>query len=190
MKRRDLLIAPIVAPIVAPAVFEGLSGQEKQGLRAPDVRYEPSTEIISLAMLKLARVTSKDVVYDLGCGDGRIVIRAVKEFGARGVGIDIDPERIRESKENAAKAGVKNRIEFRAEDLFEADISKATVVMLYLWPWVNLKLRPKLLKELKPGTRVVSHSHNMGDWVPEKSIEVEGDEIHLWTIPKPDAKKK
>ena len=85
MKRRDLLIAPIVAPIVAPAVFEELSGQEKQGLRAPDVRYEPSTEIISLAMLKLARVTSKDVVYDLGCGDGRIVIRAVKEFGARGV---------------------------------------------------------------------------------------------------------
>jgi SAM-dependent methyltransferase len=190
MKRRDLLIAPIVAPIVAPAVFAGLCGQDKQGPRAPDVRYEPSTEIISLAMLKLARVTSKDVVYDLGCGDGRIVIRAVKEFGARGVGIDIDPERIKESRANAAKAGVKNRIEFRAEDLFEADISKATVVMLYLWPWVNLKLRPKLLKELKPGTRVVSHSHNMGDWVPEKTIEIEGDEIHLWTIPKPEAKKQ
>ena len=81
-----------------------------------------------------------------------------------------------------------NRIEFRAEDLFEADISKATVVLLYLWPWVNLKLRPELLKELKPGTRVVSHSHNMGDWVPEKTIEIEGDEIHLWTIPKPEKK--
>ncbi|MBE0657597.1 MAG: class I SAM-dependent methyltransferase [Bryobacteraceae bacterium] len=186
MKRRDLLIAPIVVP----AVFEGLSGQDKQGLRAPDVRYEPSTEIITLAMLKLARVTSKDVVYDLGCGDGRIVIRAVKEFGARGVGIDIDPDRISESRKNAAKAGVKSRIEFRAEDLFEADISKATVVMLYLWPWVNLKLRPKLLKELKPGTRVVSHSHDMGDWAPEKTIEIEGDEIHLWTIPKPENRKE
>jgi SAM-dependent methyltransferase len=189
MKRRDLLIAPIVAPIVAPAVFERLSGQDKQVLRAPDVRYEPSTEIITLAMLKLAKVTSKDVVYDLGCGDGRVVIMAVKEFGASGVGIDIDPERIKESRANAAKAGVKSRIEFRTGDLFEADISKATVVMLYLWPWVNLKLRPKLLKELKPGTRVVSHSHNMGDWVPEKTIEIEGDEIHLWTIPKPEKDK-
>lgn len=188
MNRRDLLIAPIVAPIVAPAVFEELNGQQKQGLRAPDVRYEPSTSIITLAMLKLAKVTSKDLVYDLGCGDGRIVITAVKDFGARGVGIDIDPERIAESKENAAKAGVGKRIDFRNEDLFEADISKATVVMLYLWPWVNLKLRPKLLKELKPGTRVVSHSHNMGDWVPEKTIEIEGDEIHLWTIPKPEKK--
>ena len=159
-------------------------------LRNPDVRYEPSSNAITTAILKLAGVTGKDIVYDLGCGDGRIVIAAVKEFGARGVGIDIDPERIKESIENAKRAGVGRRAEFRNEDLFEADISKATVVALYLWPWVNLKLRPKLLRELKPGTRVVSHSHDMGEWEPEKTIEVEGDTIHLWTIPKREDKSK
>jgi ribosomal protein L11 methylase PrmA len=125
------------------------------------------------------------VVYDLGCGDGRIVIAAVKDFGARAVGIDIDPERIAESRENARKAGVGKRAAFRNEDLFEADIREATVVTLYLFPWVNLKLRPKLWKELKPGTRVVSHSHDMGDWEPDKEIEVEGQRIYLWTIRPP-----
>jgi ribosomal protein L11 methylase PrmA len=136
-------------------------------------------------MLRLAKVTSQDVVYDLGCGDGRVVIAAAKDFGARGVGIDIDPERIAESRANARKAGVENRVEFRNEDLFEADIRPATVVTLYLWPWINLKLRPKLLSDLKPGTRVVSHFHDMGDWPPEKEIEVEGHKIYLWTIPPP-----
>lgn len=180
MNRRSALLAPLLLP----AVLAELAGGQKPPLRTPDVRYEPSTEVITREMLKLARVTAKDVVYDLGCGDGRIVIAAVKEFGARAVGIDIDPDRIAESKENASKAGVGKEAEFRNEDLFETDISQATVVMLYLWPWVNLKLKPKLLGELKPGTRVVSHSHRMGDWEPEKTIKVEGDEIHLWTIPK------
>lgn len=134
-------------------------------------------------MLKLAAVKPGDLVYDLGCGDGRIVIAAARDFGARGIGIDIDPERINEARDNARKAGVTSRVEFRNEDLFEADIRKATVVMLYLYPWVNLKLRPKLLAELEPGTRIVSHSHDMGDWKPEKEIEVDGSTIYFWTIP-------
>lgn len=151
--------------------------------RAPDVPYEPSSPNIVLEMLKLANVGKRDVVYDLGCGDGRIVIAAAEKFGARGVGIDIDPERIAEAQENARKAGVTARVLFRNEDLFEADIKPATAVMLYLWPEVNLKLLPKLLRELKPGTRIVSHSHDMGDWKPEKETEVEGHRIYFWTVP-------
>ncbi len=161
----------------------GCATAQKPPLRPPDVRYEPSPPDVVRAMLRLAEVTSRDVVYDLGCGDGRIVITAAKEFGARGVGIDIDPARIAESEENARKAGVSGRVRFRTEDLFEADIREATVVTLYLWPWVNLKLRPKLLRELRPGTRVVSHCHDMGDWTPERQIEVDGHRIYLWRIP-------
>ncbi len=161
-----------------------IAAQGQQPLRAPDVPYEPSEPGIVSAMLKLANVKKSDLVYDLGCGDGRIVIAAAKRIGARGVGIDIDPQRIAEARTNAASAGVTRRVTFRTQDLFEADIRKATVVMLYLWPEVNLKLRPKLLRDLKPGTRVVSHSHSMGDWTPEKEIVVEGDRIYLWTIPK------
>jgi SAM-dependent methyltransferase len=152
-------------------------------LRPPDVRYEPSTPEQALAMLKLAKVTKKDVVYDLGCGDGRIVIMAAKKFGARGVGIDIDPERIHDSLANALQAGVLGRVEFRNEDLFEADIHDATVVTLFLYEWINLKLRPKLWTELRPGARVVSHYHDMGDWQPQKTIESGGHKIFLWTIP-------
>ncbi len=155
---------------------------QKAPTRAPDVRYEPSSPEIVRAMLQLAEVKKSDIVYDLGCGDGRIVIAAAKEFGARAVGIDIDPDRIKESGENARSAGVTRRVKFRHEDLFEANVREATVVTLYLWPWVNLKLREKLQKELKPGTRVVSHSHDMGDWLPEKEIEVEGHKIYRWTI--------
>ncbi len=161
----------------------GFGAAQRPPTRAPDVRYEPSSEEVVREMLRLAGVTKDDVVYDLGCGDGRIVIAAAKEHGARGVGIDIDPERIKESVENARKAGVADRVEFRHEDLFESEISDATVVTLYLWPWVNLKLRPKLLRELKPGTRIVSHTHDMGDWPPEKEAEAGGHKIYLWTIP-------
>lgn len=160
-----------------------LAAQTAPKLRAPDVRYEPTSDEIVAAMLKLADVKAGDVVYDLGCGDGRIVIEAARRHGARGVGIDIDPQRIKEARENARKAGVTGRVEFRNEDLFETNIRPASVVMLYLFPWVNLKLRPKLLAELKPGTRVVSHSHHMGDWVPEKEIEAGGDKLYFWTIP-------
>jgi ribosomal protein L11 methylase PrmA len=138
-------------------------------------------------MLRLAQVTRDDVVYDLGCGNGRIVITAAQKYGARGVGIDIDPERIRESKENAREAGVTGRVRFRQEDLFDADIREATVVTLYLLPEINLKLRPKLLGELRPGTRIVSHAFDMGDWKPDKTakVRVAGSEreIYYWVVP-------
>jgi ribosomal protein L11 methylase PrmA len=134
-------------------------------------------------MLKLAGVKSSDTLYDLGCGDGRIVIAAAKTYGARGVGIDIDPERIAEANENAKKAGVANRVRFIEKDLYEADIREATVVTLYLLSSVNLKLRPKLLSDLKPGTRVVSHQFDMGDWKPDKKVEIGYRSIFLWTIP-------
>ncbi|HXA65892.1 MAG TPA: methyltransferase domain-containing protein [Bryobacteraceae bacterium] len=136
------------------------------------------------AMLKLAGVKASDVVYDLGCGDGRIVIAAAKDYGAHGVGIDIDPERIQEARENARKAGVETLVKFDVNDLFASDIHNATVVALYLLPDVNLRLRPKLLKDLKPGTRIVSHDFHMGDWKPDKHELVDASSnIYLWRIP-------
>ena len=136
-------------------------------------------------MLKLARVTSSDVVYDLGCGDGRIVIAAAK-LGARGICVDIDPRRIRESRANAERAGVTERMLFLEQDLFDTRIADATVVMLFLWPSVNEKLRPKLLRELKPGARVVSYIHGMGEWRPEETVNVESAhgprKVFLWLI--------
>jgi ribosomal protein L11 methylase PrmA len=142
-------------------------------------------------MLKLAGVTGSDVVYDLGCGDGRIVIAAAKTYGAKGVGIDIDPARITEARENAKKAGVEDKVHFEEQDLFQAKISDASVVTLFLLSAVNLKLRPKLLAELKPGTRLVSNTFDMGDWKPEKEITVPGTsessflsrKVYLWTVP-------
>jgi SAM-dependent methyltransferase len=166
------------------------AASRQKPLRKPDVRYEPSSPAIVAEMLRLGGVKKGDVLYDLGCGDGRIVIAAAKEFGTRGVGIDIDPERIAEAEANARAAGVAGLVTFRTEDLFETEIRKATVVTLYLWPWINLKLRPRLLAELRPGTRIVSHYHDMGDWPPEKQIEVEGHPIYLWTVPVPKAAAK
>ena len=160
----------------------GTLAQEKK-LREPDVIFVPTPEDVVASMLKLANVHKGDVVYDLGCGDGRTVIAAAAIAGVRGVGIDINPERIKESVENARKAGVTDRVIFRTQDLFEADIKDATVVMLYLLPRLNLKLRPKLWRELKPGTRIVSHDFDMDDWPPEKEEQLEGHKIYLWTIP-------
>ena len=137
-------------------------------------------------MLELAAVGEDDIVYDLGCGDGRIVIAAVRDFGARGIGIDIDPRRIADSEENARKAGLTGRVQFRQEDLFEADFSDATVVTLFPWPSVNLKLRPILTGQLKPGTRIVSYIHDMGNWEPDKDMVVNRRRIYLWTIPERD----
>ena len=151
--------------------------------RRPDVIFVPTREAVVDAMLKAAKVGPTDVVYDLGCGDGRIVIAAAK-LGARGVGIDIDPQRIKEAGENAQKAGVVGKVEFRKEDLFEADIREATVVTLYLLPSLNVKLRPRLMEQLRPGTRIVSHDFDMGDWKPEETISVDGKTVYLWTIPK------
>lgn len=152
-------------------------------LREPDIRFVPTPQDVVEGMLQLANVGPADVVYDLGCGDGRLVITAAKQFGARGVGIDIDPQRIKESQANARKAKVTDRVIFRNADLFEADIEEATVVTLYLLHRLNVKLRPKLLKELRPGTRIVSHAFSMGDWEPQKEIEIDGRRVFLWTIP-------
>ena len=135
-------------------------------------------------MLKLAEVKKGDVLYDLGSGDGRLVITAAKKYGVRGTGIDIDPRRIEEATANAKKEGVENLVQFRNQDLFEADFRDATVITLYLLPGINLKLRPKLWKELKPGTRIVSHSFDMGDWQAEKQVDVDGRILYFWTIPK------
>ena len=154
----------------------------KEGLEL-DVPYEPTSYGIAAEMLKMADVTSKDLIYDLGCGDGRIVIMAAKERGTKGVGVDMDPARIRESRENAERAGVTHLVRFYEQNLFETDIRNATVVMLYLWPEVNLKVRPKLLKELKPGTRIVSHSHTMGEWADDATREVEKHTLHFFVVP-------
>jgi ribosomal protein L11 methylase PrmA len=135
------------------------------------------------AMLKLANVKSTDVLYDLGCGDGRIVIAAARDFGARGVGVDINPVRIAEARENAEKAGVTGKVRFEEKDLYQADIREASVVTLYLLTSVNLKLRPKLLADLKPGTRIVSNTFDMGDWQPDQEINIDGRRILLWTVP-------
>ena len=135
--------------------------------RQPDVEFVPTPQEVVLEMLKMARVTKNDVVYDLGCGDGRIVITAAKVFGARGVGVDIDPVRIRESRENARKSRVTDRVKFIEGDLFKTNLSGATVVTLYLTPELNIQVQPKLFRELKPGTRIVSHDFDMGDWKPD-----------------------
>lgn len=150
---------------------------------AQDVIYVPTSDTVVDAMLKLAKVKAGDVVYDLGSGDGRIVIAAAKNYGARGVGIDIDPERISESNLNAKKAGVTKKVKFVEADLFESNFSEATVVTLYLLSRLNERLKPMLLKQLKPGTRIVSHAFDMGDWKPEEVRMVDGATIYLWTIP-------
>ena len=152
-------------------------------LRAPDVFYVPTPQGVVDAMLKMARVTSKDVVYDLGSGDGRIPIAAALKYGARGVGIDIDPKRTEEATENAKTAGVVGKVRFATEDMFETDIHEASVVMLYLSPSLNERLIPKLKKELKPGTRVVSHVFDMGPtWPPDERGETDGKTYYLWVI--------
>jgi SAM-dependent methyltransferase len=160
-----------------------LLAQAAPRTRTPDVIFVPTPNDVVNKMLELAQVTAKDVVYDLGCGDGRIVITAAQRYGCRGVGIDIDPERIREATENVQKGKVADKVKFIQGDLFEADISEATVVTLYLLTELNLKLRPKLMKDLRPGTRVVSHAFSMGDWKPERTETVNGASVYLWRIP-------
>ena len=158
-------------------------GTAARPLRAPDVRYVPTPQPVVREMLRLAGVGPTDLVYDLGSGDGRIPITAASEFGARGVGIDIDPRRIRAAEANARAAGVTGRVRFRNEDLFEADFRDATVVTLFLSRDVNLRLRPRLMRELAPGTRVVSYYHHMGDWRPLRTVRMPRANIYLWQIP-------
>jgi len=179
MKRRQFMTAvagAALATMGSPAFAQELR-------RTPDVIYVPTPQEVVDGMLKLAKVGKNDVVYDLGCGDGRIVITAARQFGARAVGIDIDVIRIREATANVQQAGVGDRVKLIEGDLFETDISEATVVTIYLLSRLNLKLRPKLLKELRPGARVVSHAFDMDDWKPQRTELVGSSTIHLWTIP-------
>jgi precorrin-6B methylase 2 len=178
MERRDFLLSGLAGSL---AVASGASSAQ-EGRRTPDVIYVPTPQEVVDGMLKLARVGKNDVVYDLGCGDGRIVVSAAR-LGARAVGIDIDPIRIREATENIRVAGVGDRAKLIEGDLFATDISEATVVTLYLLSRLNLKLRPKLLKELRPGTRIVSHAFDMDDWKPQRSESVGSSTIYLWTVP-------
>jgi ubiquinone/menaquinone biosynthesis C-methylase UbiE len=172
----------ILTPAAAFAFCASLAFSQAPA-RTPDVPYVPTPQEVVDEMLKLANVHKGDVLYDLGCGDGRIVITAAKRYGIRAVGVDINPERIAEATENAKREGVLDRVKFIQGDLFETKFSDATVMTLYLLPAVNLKLKPRLLAELKPGARVVSHSFDMGDWQPDKTVDIDYRKIYLWTIP-------
>ena len=153
-------------------------------LRAPDILFVPTPPEVVDAMLTVAKVGAGDVLYDLGSGDGRIPIAAAQKYGiARGIGIDIVPERVREANENLARAGVADRVSFVNADLFEANFADATVITLYLLPALNLRLLPKLLKEVRPGTRIVSHAFDMGSWKPEQALKAEGRDVYLWIVP-------
>lgn len=176
---------PVTALTEPPATTsaDATADTAMEGERTPDVIFVPTPPDVVEAMLELAEVKPGDVLYDLGSGDGRIPIAAAKAHGVRGTGIDIDPQRIREANENAEEAGVTELVTFKQEDLFKTDFSDATVVTLYLLDSLNEKLRPKLLAELKPGTRIVSHAFRMGDWKPEQTVNVGPRTIYRWTVP-------
>ena len=179
-RRLILLLAILATTVAVPA-------RAQQPLRSPDVIFVPTPQEVVDAMLKLAKVSKNDVIYDLGSGDGRIPITAAKTYGARGVGIDIDPTRIKEATENLKTSGMGDRVKFLNQDLFTTDISEATVVTLYLLPSLNVKLIPKLNKELKPGTRIVSHAFDMSadgtERKPRETLNVNGRTVYFWTIP-------
>lgn len=180
MNRRHFLWSSVFATL-APRTFAQTLPAAPE--RDPDVPFVPTRLEVVEAMLQLAEVKPEDIVYDLGCGDGRIPIAAAQKFGARGVGIDIEPVLIAEAIGNASIAKVSDRTRFIVGDLFKADIGAATVVTLYLLPGLNLKLMPKLMSELRPGTRIVSHDFGMGDWAPERTVKLGSDTIFLWRIP-------
>jgi SAM-dependent methyltransferase len=187
MKKALIPVVLLLAGLwnAAPAPAQDL---EWQSFRGYDVPFVPTPYEVVEEMLRLVDIKSGDVLYDLGCGDGRIVITAAKKYGIKAVGIDIDPIRIKESNENAAAAGLAGKVRFIQQDLFEADFKDASVITMYLLTSVNMRLRPKLLTDLRPGTRLVSHSFGMGEWRPDKTSVVEtpyGDErdVHYWVIP-------
>lgn len=199
MQQRQILRLLAIGVSISSLVFVGCSQQRRFGTepqtesksnpgirvlqRQLDVPYVPTPQPVVERMLEIAKVNRHDVVYDLGSGDGRLVITAARKYGARGVGIDINPRRIQEANANAKEAGVTDLVEFRQQDLFQTDLSSATVVTLYLLPRINLKLRPKLWRELQPGTRIVSHAFNMGDWQPHRVERVGGRTIYYWVVP-------
>jgi SAM-dependent methyltransferase len=177
-RRRSACLVEVVCSLMLASA--PLAAQ--QGDVHRDVPYVPTPPDVVETMLKLGDVKKGDVLYDLGCGDGRIVIMAAQKFGTTGTGVDIDPERIKEANDNARQAGVTDRVRFIQENLFDADFHQATVVTLYLLPEVNMKLRPKLLQELKVGTRIVSHQFDMGDWKPDKKVDMDWRTLYLWTV--------
>jgi SAM-dependent methyltransferase len=177
-RRRSVCLVEIVCSVMLASA--PLAAQ--QGDVHRDVPYVPTPPDVVEAMLNLGGVKKGDIMYDLGCGDGRIVIMAAQKFGATGTGVDIDPERIKEAEENAKQAGVTGRVHFLQKNLFDADFHDATVVTLYLLPAINIKLRPKLLTELKVGTRIVSHQFDMGEWKPDKQVNMDWRILYLWTV--------
>ena len=183
MRNRSIALAVALAVVSVTGVTEAFA-QAPAPSRRPDVIFVPTPQAVVEAMLEVAQVGKSDTVYDLGCGDGRIPVTAAKKYGAKGVCFDIDPERIKEANANVAQNNVGQLVKVIHADLFEQDLSGASVVTLYLLPSLNVKLMPKLMRELKPGTRIVSHAFDMGDWKPEKELEVEGRKVYFWTIPK------
>jgi SAM-dependent methyltransferase len=178
IRLRTPALVALAALFCLPAVAQDVA---EIPINTPFVTTPP--EVVR-AMLRLAAVGRNDLLYDLGCGDGRIVLAAARDFGARGVGIEISPEHAAEARHNVRRAGFSARVEIRQQDLFDADLRPATVVAVYLLPEVNLRLRPKLLRELKPGTRVVAHSFDFGDWKPQRLLDLNGAKVYLWVVPK------
>lgn len=190
LPRSSLTLLALCCGLVLACAPYGVESQTKNTVaaperpaRSPDVRYVPTPPAVVDAMLRLASVHKGDVLYDLGSGDGRIPIAAAQQYGIRAIGIDIDPQRVTEARAQARRARLTGRARFILGDLFEADIREASVVTLYLLDSLNEKLRPKLWRELRPGTRIVSHAFRMGDWLPEQEVNVDGHMIYLWTIP-------
>lgn len=173
--------------LILLALWQFAAGSEAEPTkpkRKLDVWYVATPHEVVDRMLFEAKIRATDVVYDLGCGDGRMVIAAAKQYGTRGVGVDLDPARIREARANAKAAGVDNLVTFRVGDMFETDLREATVVMLYLLPELNRRLKPKLFAELPPGARVVSHDFDMGkEWPPDRSVNLGADGIYMWVMP-------
>jgi len=182
INRTSLVLLTLV---LMPLPFTGNAQESDTPEREPDIFYVPTPPAVVDAMLKVANVGPNDIVYDLGSGDGRIVIAAARDYGARGIGIDIDPQRIKEARVNAENDKVTDRVTFKQADLFETDFSDATVVTLYLLTDLNIKLRPKLMQDLKPGTRIVSHAFGMGDWEPLQTLDIDGSKVYYWVIPEP-----
>ncbi|HEX7116599.1 MAG TPA: class I SAM-dependent methyltransferase [Steroidobacter sp.] len=189
------MLAPLLRILPALTILFLSAGAGAQEAERPsrklDVWYVPTPHEIVDRMLDVARVRTGDVVYDLGCGDGRMVIAAAKKFGTRGYGVDLDPARIREARANAKAAGVEKLVTFEVGDLFETDVREATVVMLYLLPHMNRRLKPKLFEQLRPGARVVSHDFDMGpDWPPDEYVKLGTDAIYLWIMPPHEERAK
>ena len=190
MRKLESCTVVLAAALISGCAVLGLGGDTSltdgvEPVFPPEVPYFPSTDEAVEGMLKLAGTGPSDVVYDLGCGDGRIVIAAAKDFGARGVGVEINPVPLRMAVYRARRAGVEDRVRFVRGDLFDADIREATVVTLFLLETLNRRLLPKLMKELKPGTRIVAHRYGFGDdWPPEKTVQAGASTLYLWTVPK------